>query len=84
MNVYPYKTIKSRKFTKYNVYRMENGHVLVEYYFKNKQKSQTVFKSQNEVNSSTLPKNIKLVACWAIYESKTLAINIESPENKWF
>jgi hypothetical protein len=84
VNVYPYKTITPGKFTKYQVNILENGSIVVEHYFKKKLKLQTIFGSQNDIKSSILPKHIKEISCWAICESKTLAINIESTENKWF
>jgi hypothetical protein len=84
VNVYPYKTITTGKFTKYQVNILENGKIVVEHYFKKNLKLQTIFETQNDIKSSNLPKYIQKVACWAIYESKTLAINIESTENKWF
>jgi hypothetical protein len=88
VNVYPYKTIRSGRFTKYIVNIAENGHVVVEHYFKNKCKSQLEFESQNDIQSSYLPKNIKEIARWASFESKTIVnyhnINVNSPEMKWF
>lgn len=88
MNVYPYKTIKAGKYTKYIVSITETGSIIVEHFFKNKCKSHAIFESQNEIKSSNIPKNIKEVACWASYESKILVnyqnIKIDSPEGKWF
>jgi hypothetical protein len=75
MTIYPYRTIKSGQFTKYLISIVENGSVLVEYYFRNKCKSQLTFASQNEVDESKLPKIIKVSARWACYESKSL-VNI--------
>lgn len=84
MNVYPYKTVRAGEFTKYQVNIMENGSIVVEHFFKNKMKSQTVFELQNDIKSSSLPKHIKELAGWAIYESKALIVNVESSESKWF
>jgi hypothetical protein len=88
LNVYPYKTIKAGKYTKYIVSITEKGSILVEYFFKNKRKSHSIFESQFDIKSSNLPKNIKEVACWASFESKILInyqnIKIDSPEGKWF
>jgi hypothetical protein len=72
MNVYPYKTIKSGKYTKYLVSIAENGSVLVEYYFKNKCKTQILFETPLEIKKSKFPAHIKEVSLWAKYESKSL------------
>lgn len=72
VDVYPYRTIKSGKFTKYQISIVENGNVLVEHRFKDKCKSQLEFTSQTEVEESILPRIIKAITKWACYESKAI------------
>lgn len=70
MNIYLYRSIKVRKFTKWNVYIAENGGVLVEYIFKGVKKGQYLFNDPKEIKGSIIPLHVKDVVKWALFEAK--------------
>lgn len=72
MHVYPYKTINSGRFTKYTIAIVEDGSVLIEYYFKGRRKAQIHCKDQKSINIANVSKDVKTSAKWALYEAESL------------
>lgn len=70
LNVYPYKTIRSGKFTKYQISYTVDGTVLIEYYFKDRRKSFKLLETFKSIKASEYPENVKEAAKWAKYDSK--------------
>jgi hypothetical protein len=75
MFVYPYKQIRSGKFTKYAISLTADGGVLIEKRFRGAQKAQEAFNSPKSIKGSQFPKNVKEVALWALQDAKGIGLN---------
>jgi hypothetical protein len=58
MYIYPYKQIKTGKFTKWTISLSENGTVVVEHIFRGKRKAQIEVKSEKEIKDAGITKSI--------------------------
>lgn len=74
MFVYPYKTIKSGKFTKYSISITEDSKVLIEYSFKGKKRRQEVFETAVSIKESGFPKQVIESALWARNDARGLGL----------
>lgn len=70
MNIYPYKTIKAGKFTKWVIYVTTGAYVVIEKQFRGKVVSMMTLK-QGELKEAKIPQNIKDSIKWAFYEMRT-------------
>jgi hypothetical protein len=74
MFVYPYKQIKSGKFTKYVISLTAEGGVLIEKHFRGAQKAQEAFDSPKSIKGSSFPQNVKMAALWALKDAEGLGL----------
>jgi hypothetical protein len=72
MYIYPYKQIKTGKFTKWTISLTENGTVVVEHIFRGKRKAQIEVESEKEIKNAGITKSIHETVKWALYEAKSI------------
>jgi hypothetical protein len=72
MYIYPYKQIKTGKFTKWTISLTENGTVVVEHIFRGKRKAQIEVKSEKEIKDAGIANSIHETVKWALYEAKSI------------